>query len=208
MPTRRDPLRTRAVRRLVVRVAGAVCLFLAAHVEADALELTSRVTELDQIPRMRPEYPVPNEPNMLYYIERSVNSNTVIYAARIDSRGRIDQDAPVDAYWRWYNVDGHRKPLNLIERMIAYGVKPVGHGGSGGAVAFTVAALPRREIFIAQDKEGRPEAVVQFGNRWTKLVYVYLQVDDSGLLPKVTAMDLFGIDKLTGKPLREHVIPH
>jgi hypothetical protein len=196
------------MHRLVVCAAAAVCLYLAAHVEADALELTSRVTELDQIPSMRPEYPVPNEPNMLFYIQRSVNSNTVVYAAHIDSRGHIDPDTPVDAYWRWYNVDGHRKPLNLIERMIAYGVKPAGHGGSEGAVAFKVAALPQREILLVQDKEGRPEALVQFGDRRTKLVYVYLQVDDSGLLPKVTAMDLFGIDKLTGKPLREHVIPH
>jgi hypothetical protein len=145
---------------------------------------------------------------MLYYIQRSVNSNTVVYAANIDARGRIDPDAPVDAYWRWYNVDGRRKPLNLIEGMIAYGVKPAGHGGPGGAIVFKVAALPQREIFLDRDKEGHPEAVVQFGNRWTKLVYVYLQVDDSGLLPKVTAMDLFGIDKLTGRPLREHVIPH
>jgi len=208
MPTRRDPIQSSAIRRLIVRAAAAVCLFLAAHPEADALELTSSVTELGQISRMRPEYPVPNEPNMLFYIERSVNSNTVVYAAHIDSRGHIDPDAPVDAYWRWYNVDGHRKPLNLIERLMAYGVRPAGHGGPGGAVAFKVVALPQREIFVVQDKEGRPEAVVQFGNRWTKLVYVYLHVDDSGLVPKVTAMELFGIDKLTGKPLQEHVIPH
>jgi hypothetical protein len=192
----------------LVACAAAVCLSLAAHVEANALEVTGHVTELDHIPSMRPEYPVPNEPNMLYYIQRSVNSNTVIYAAHIDSRGRIDPDAPVDAYWRWYNVDGHRKPLNTIERMLAYGVKPIRRSGSGGEIAFEVAALPQRDILLVQDKEGHPEAVVQFGNRWTKLVYVYLQVDDRGLLPKVTAMDLFGIDKLTGKPLREHVIPH
>src|SRR5437763_9064848 len=127
MSTRRDPIQSSARRRLIVRAAAAVCLFLAAHLEADALELTSSVTELDQIPRMRPEYPVPNEPYMLYYIERSVNSNTVVYAAHTDSRGRIDPDTPVDAYWRWYNVDGHRKPLNLIERLIAYGVRPAGH---------------------------------------------------------------------------------
>jgi hypothetical protein len=208
MQTKRDPMQRLTMHRLVVCTAAALYLSCVAYAEAEALELASSVTELGQIPRMRPEYPVPNEPNMLYYIQRSVNSNTVIYAAHIDSRGGIDPDAPVDAYWRWYNVDGHRKPLNLIERMIAYGVRPVGRGGPGGAVAFKVAGLPQREILVVQDKEGRPEALVQFGNRWTKLVYVYLQVDDSGLLPKVTAMDFFGIDKLTGKPLREHVIPH
>jgi len=55
------------------------------------------------------------------------------------------------------------------------------------------------------DSKGRPEAFGKVGDRWGKLVYVYLEVDDSGILPDVTAMDFFGIDRKTGKPFREHV---
>ena len=71
-----------------------------------------------------------------------------------------------------------------------------------------MAALPEQELLLEQDGHGHPEALIQFGNRMARLIYVYLQVDDSGLMPNVLAMDLFGFDKLTGKPLREHVIPH
>lgn len=197
-----------AARRLVLCVAAAVSLMLTASVEADGRESTSQVTELDQIFRVRPEFPVPNEPNMLFYIERSVNSNTVVYAANLDSHGRIDPDAPVNAYWRWYNIDGHRKPLIFIERMLAYGVKSITHSGPHGAITFKVAAVPERTIVLDLDGHGRPEALMQSDGRWVKVVYVYLEVDDSGLLPDVTALDIFGIDKRTGKPLREHIIPH
>lgn len=196
------------MHRLLVRAAAAVSLMLMANVEAGGRELTSQVTELDHIPSVRAEFPVPSDPNMLFYIQRSVNANTLVYAAHVDSPGRIDPDAPVDVYWRWYNVDGHRKPLNFIERMLAYGVKSVAHSGSGSTVTFKVAALPERELILEQDGHGHPEALMRFGNRTARLIYVYLQVDDSGLTPNVTAVDLFGIDKLTGKPLREHVIPH
>jgi hypothetical protein len=196
------------MRCLLAYAAAAVGLMLMANFEARGRELTSQVTELDHIPSVRAEFPVPSDPSMLFYIQRSVNSNTVVYAAHVDSQGRFDPDAPVDVYWRWYNVDGRRKPLNLIERTMAYGVRSVGDHASGGTVAFQVAALPERTLLLEQDGLGHPEALIRLGNHTAKLVYVYLQVDDSGLMPDVTAMDLFGIDKLSGKSLREHVIAH
>jgi hypothetical protein len=61
---------------------------------------------------------------------------------------------------------------------------------------------------LTQGEAGHPEALIKLGNHTAKLVYVYLLVDDSGLTPTVTALDIFGIDTLTGKALREHVIPH
>ncbi len=198
-----------------LRTIGAYLLFalsVAANLifaaSAGARELSSRVTELDHIPSIRPAYPVPDDPDMLFYIERSSNSNTVVYAAHLDSHGRFDKTTPLDVHWRWYNVDGHKKPLNFIERMMAYGVKSVADDGPGGAITCEVAALPERKIRLDLDNNERPEALMRFGDRLAKLVYVYLQVDDHGLMPNVTAMDLFGIDKRTGKPLQEHVIPH
>jgi hypothetical protein len=179
-----------------------------APIAAQARQLESEITVLDKIPSVRPEFKVPNEPNMLFYIQRSVNSNTVIYAAHVDSNGKIDTDAPVDAYWRWYNVDGHKKPLNFIERMMAYGVGSVAHTGPGSTITFKVAALPERSLAVDVDGHGRPEATMQIGSHAVKLAYVYLLVDDSGFLPKVTALDIFGTDKLTGNAIREHIIPH
>ena len=201
-------LRVRIKRRVFVCVAAAAGLVLGASIEANGREPTSQVTELDQIYRVHPEYPVPNEPNQIFYIERSSNSNTVVYAANLDSHGLIDPNEPVNAYWRWYNVDGHKKPLILIERMLAYGVKSVTRDGPHGATTFKVAAVPERKLVLELDDRGHPEAVMQIGDRWVKLVYIYLQVDDSGLWPKVPALDIFGIDKHTGKSLREHIVTH
>ena len=205
---KRPLMQAAKARRLVICVAAFAGLTLTASIDAYGREATSQVTELDQIVRVHPEYPLPNEPNQIFYIERSSNSNTVIYAANLDAHGQIDPNTPVKAYWRWYNVDGHRKLLNFAERMMAYGIKSVAHGGPNGAASFKVAAVPERTIAVDLDAEGRPEALMRIGGRWAKLVYIYLQVDDSGLLPKVPALDIFGIDKLTGKPLREHIITH
>jgi Domain of unknown function (DUF4833) len=193
-------------QRLSIPLIGALLVMLTAP--AHARQLTSQVTELDNLPRVHPEYPVPSEPNQIFYIERSSNSNTVVYCANIDKDGKLDPKEPVTAYWRWYNVDGHRKPLNFAERMLAYGIKSVKHDGPNGSYSFKIAALPERTLYVGLDDKGRPQAFGKVGNRWARLVYVYLDVDDSGILPDVPDLDFYGYDMSTGKALREHIIRH
>jgi hypothetical protein len=179
--------------------------FVVATPGAQARELKSSVSEIAQIEPIKPKYPVPKEPNMLFYIERSVNANMVIYAAKTDSQGNFDTNEPLDVYWRWYNVDGHKKPLNFIERAMAYGVR-VESPERGKPVEFEVAALPERKLQLSRGEHGEPEALIEMGNHLAKLVYVYLHVDDSGLMPDVPVIDLFGIDKQTGKALHEVIL--
>jgi hypothetical protein len=192
----------------ILAVAIGIAVIGQAPTPASAAEIVSQVTDLDQILRIKPKYPVPADPNQIFYIERSLNANTVVYVANLDASGKLDADEPVKVYWRRYNRDGHVKPLNFPERMMAYGIKSVRRDGPGGAYSFTIAALPGRKIYVGLDDKGRPEAFGKIGNRWVRLVYVYLEVDDSGILPDVPTMDLFGYDKATGKPIREHLTQH
>ncbi len=182
----------------------AIALVLAVAVPADATEMKSTVTEMDAIPRVKPAYPIPSEPDQVFYIERSSNSSTVIYCAKMKD-GKLDPSEPVTAYWRWYRVDGHIKPLNFAERMMAYGVKSVKHNGPNGSYSFKIAAMPERTLYIGLDAQGKPEVFGKIGERWVKLVYIYLEVDDHGLMPDVPELDLFGIDRATGKAVREHI---
>ncbi len=182
----------------------ATLILLSAHGEANARQLTSSITELDQIPHIRPEFKVPEEPNQLFYIERSVNSNTVVYAARLDAHGAIDPKTPVDVFWRWYNVDGHKKNLNFIEQMMAYGVH-ANPPRPNRPVTFTIAALPERVLTLDLDDQKHAEALLQIGDRTVKVDYIYLEVVD-GIVPSVPALDIFGTDKASGKAVREHVV--
>jgi hypothetical protein len=129
----------------------------------------------------------------------------VIYADRLDARGNLDSSAPVEAFWRKFNIDGSKQPLNFIERMMAYGVKLDGRK-AGRPVTFTIAALPERKVTVSLDSEHRPEALMQIGSHLVKLAYVYLQVVEGGLLPKIPSLDIFGTDVASGKAIHEHLI--
>src|SRR5690554_3249351 len=66
----------------------------------------------------------PANKDMLFYLQRTPNINTVIYALNYDSKGQINQDDPVHVYWIRYGESGNpKKELNYIQRKFAYGVK-------------------------------------------------------------------------------------
>jgi hypothetical protein len=44
------------------------------------------------------------------------------------------------------------------------------------------------------------------GNHTVKVVYVYLQVVEGGLMPNVPSLDIFGVDISSGKAIHEHLI--
>ena len=193
------------LRGVATMCFAAVVVMILGNTPAAARSLSIAVEEIDHIPRLRNEFPVPNEPNMLFYIQRSVNANTVVYVAPAECRRTAD---PVNVYWRLYNIDGHTRSLNFVERVLAYGVNSVVVRPPPAATSFRIAAIPELELILEEDAAGHPEAVMQFAHRTARLVYVYLQVDDRGIMPRVTALDLFGIEQGTGKALHEHVIPH
>ena len=64
---------------------------------ATARELTSHIRELPRIPAVQPSYPVPDDPDLLFYVQRSANSNTVLYVVRRDAQRHINPDSPVVA---------------------------------------------------------------------------------------------------------------
>jgi Domain of unknown function (DUF4833) len=183
----------------------AALAFLVLCSRADGRTLNSKISMFEQIPVLRPEYPVPDDSNLLFYVQRSVNANTVVYAANMDAHGALDSRAPVTAFWRWFNVDGHKKDLNFIERLMAYGVK-IDSAAPGKPVTFEIASLPERVLTLDKDSSGKPEALIEIGGHPVRLTYVYLHVVEGGLMPSVPALDIFGIDKASGKAVQEHIV--
>ena len=177
-----------------------VLAILLAALPAQARSFTSTVTESGEAVHLRPEFKVPDELNQLFYVQRSPNSNSVVYAAKLDAQG-APQD--VEAFWRKFNIDGSKQPLNFIERMMAYGVKMQSRKPP---ITFTIAALPERKLTLTLDAQHRPQALMQIGTHTVKVAYVYLQVVEGGLMPSVPSLDVLGTDIASGRAIHEHLI--
>src|ERR1700712_4274015 len=69
------------------------------------------------------KFPVPpNNSNQLFYLQRTSNTNTLIYELNFN-HNTLDNDEPVHVYWIRYNEKGQQEELNYIQRKFAYGIK-------------------------------------------------------------------------------------
>ncbi|WP_417773091.1 DUF4833 domain-containing protein [Stappia sp.] len=164
----------------------------------------SVVEPVDRAPVIRPDFPVPEEPGMLFYLQRSTNSNTIIYAANFRADGSLDPREPVLAYWRRYNTTGERLPLKMIEDSFAFGVR-ARQTEDPNVFSLYVVSYPERMATLRLIEPGKAQLTLRAGGYEMKPTYAYVDVDESGLMPSVSRVVVVGQDVGTGKPLVERI---
>ena len=171
--------------------------------QVDAAKLVSvKVTDTARIPAIRPDWPVPGEPNQLFYLQRSSNSNTVVYTALFDAAGYLAVGKPAQAYWRRYNTTGERKALKRIEQRFAYGLN-IKRSDVAGEFIVALKPLPQMQMRLRQTAPGKAELLATLGGKTVRAVYGFVTLDETGLIPKVTALTVHGIDLVTGRAISE-----
>jgi hypothetical protein len=155
----------------------------------------------------RDDYPIPpDSPTRVFFIQRSVNANTVVYEARRRADGTLDPEQPIHAYWLRYASTGERRALNFAEENFAYGVRAE-RDGQPGTWAVRFAAYGARDMQLRLDAGGRPVLVGEIAGRRARLVSSYLHVREGRFWPSVTAVDLYGVDLASGAALHERFVP-
>ena len=67
-------------------------------------------------------FPKPEVKNQLFYVQRTMNINTLIYELNVDSKEELDVKEPIKIYWISYAKKSEIEPLNYIQRNYAYGL--------------------------------------------------------------------------------------
>jgi hypothetical protein len=151
-------------------------------------------------------YPVPKDKNMLFYIQKSFNTNAVVYTANIGADGKLNPEQPVNVFWRRYQEDGGIKPLKYLEKKLAFGVNFSPIEGKENAYVFTLASLKGMKLYITQDKKGVPQLITTINNQPAKIERVFVTAEHVSLLPKVFFLEIFGRDAKTGAFIYEKVM--
>lgn len=150
-------------------------------------------------------FPVPREPNQVFYVQRSMNANTIVYAARVKDGG-FDPAQPVEVFWRRYEEEGQRQDLSSLERRFAFGVKAEPARGQPGSYVVRVVSYPDRPALLRM-VNGVPQLELKVAGEPSVLDHAYLHLDESGRVPRVTQVDLYGTSLRTGKPVSESFTP-
>lgn len=151
----------------------------------------------------------PNTAQRLFYVQRTHNTNTIIYDANTISNGRsFDTKQPINVYWIRYAENGQQEPLSYLQRTMAYGVD-VRRAGQVGEFDFNVVSYPKRKLRLYIDPAGKPHAVSAINGKssWLNRVYIHMEGKKVGIIPDVKYVELFGTDPGTGKAVYEKFVP-
>jgi hypothetical protein len=159
---------------------------------------------------VRSGYPEPPQrDNSLFYIQRSKNTNAIVYEANTRLDGTLDEAAPVSIYWIRYTTDSTTAPLTYIQDKFAYGVKALPYPNRPGQYILTVNSYHKRQLYLLKKPDNlHYGAFTMIGGRFAELKRVFIQLNGGTFwFPNVEFIELAGVDAATHKPVVEQFVP-
>lgn len=152
-------------------------------------------------------YPVPTDEHLLFYIQKSFNTNTVVYTLNIDNDGHINGSNPVNVFWRRYQEDGRKRELTTLEKTFGFGVKAKPLKTKPNTYIFSIVALKDKKFIVTQTEQGKPYVITTINEKNSIIERVYVKAEHTKLIPKVFYLEVFGTDVKTKKPAYQKIIP-
>lgn len=154
------------------------------------------------------QFPVPvSSPVSLFYIQRSSNINSIIYDANVGTDKKLDPKNPVHTYWILYTQGGKKQELTGIQRSLAYGLHTKATVGESGSYDGYFFAYRKRKFVVKMNNKGEPIALFPINGKMQILKKVFVKVDESGMMPSVISVELWGRDVTTDKEVYEKFKP-
>lgn len=147
----------------------------------------------------------PANSDRLFFLQRNLNANTVIYDLRRLSDGTVDEHDPLDVFYLKYALEGQRAELKWVERKFAYGYS-FKFFSNTKEFEIELVAYGKRKIHLK--KEGSTYIpLMEIAGNMARLTNLFVQADESGLWPRVLFIEIFGIDLQTGAVIKEKIYP-
>ena len=156
------------------------------------------------------DYPVPpvNE-NSLFYIQRSKNTNAIVYEVNRTHDGKINTGDPVKIYWIRFASDSSTDDLTLIQRKYAYGINSRPYNGQKNSFVLQFVAYKKRNIFLLPVNNGkRYVAFTNINGKLAELKKIFIATSGGSFwFPTIDYVELIGKDPASQLILTERFKP-
>ncbi|NPA44678.1 MAG: DUF4833 domain-containing protein [Chlorobi bacterium] len=145
-------------------------------------------------------YPIPPKTNkLLFYIQRNLNANTIIYDAVFDKDGNLNKEKPIEVYWIRYAEQGQKMKLRRLDRMFAFGVSWKQVNDDDGLYKVKIVADESRDLWLKQVAPFKAIILTKINGEFSILDKIYVLADMSGMWPTVEYLEVFGRNAKTKK---------
>jgi len=150
-------------------------------------------------------FPTPkNVENMLFYLQRDPNTNTLIYAINLKENGSINSSNPIRTYWIRYAEKGEKKDLGYIQKKFAYGMDVKDLGKDQYELRFV--SHKKLPFTLKRYADKNYHVSVSINNKTIRVTRLFVRIEGGSFwLPNVKYAEIEGLDESTGKPAVERI---
>lgn len=142
--------------------------------------------------------PTPRGENLLFFLQRNPDANTVIYELNFKSDGVLDRENPVKGSWIRYTEQNKFKELTVIERKFAYGVKC--KALDNDEFEIRLVAYKKMPLYLKRSEiDNKYKIYIKDEGKDFLLKRVFVRVNGGSFwFPKVEYIDLITVNSASG----------
>ena len=145
--------------------------------------------------------------NMLFYVQRTINKNTIIYQLNVNENNELNEKEPISQYWINYAGKGDAEPLNFIQRKYAYGLNFQLTDKEKKTYSFHFVSYKKQLLYLIKAPDKKYHVYSYFNNRLFLVNRIYVHIEGGSFwTPKVKYIEVFGKDPLKNEELVEKII--
>jgi len=155
-------------------------------------------------------FPVPTGiANMAFYVQRTHNTNTIVYELNYINDTTLNTESPIHAYWLRYADGGGVAELSSIQRNYAYGVDAQLLDAKKGVYKINFVSYKKRDIYLMRTKsDHRYHAYMALNGKLSRLHKDFVKIEGGTFwVPRIRYVELTGTEIESGKKTVETFIP-
>lgn len=155
-------------------------------------------------------YPTPPASDkLLFYVQRTPNTNTIVYELNTDKEGKPNQHEPVHVYWIRYQEGGKKAELTYIQRKFAYGLHHALTDPEKHSYKLNFVSYGKKDIHLERSlKDKKYHAYLDLGAKKIEVSRIYIRVEGGSFwFPNVPYIEISGKDATTGHFVKERIKP-
>ena len=155
-------------------------------------------------------FPVPpTNDNSLFYIQRSKNTNAIIYELNRSQDGNPDPINPIHIYWIRYASDSTKEELSYIQSKYAYGMTVRPYGGQKNSFVMQFVSYDKKTLYLLPTNTPKKYAVyTNINGKLSELKKAFIKLNGGTFwFPTIEYIDMIGKDPSTQQTVTERFLP-
>ncbi len=148
-------------------------------------------------------YPTPKNKNLLFYIQRNLNTNTIVYTLNVGADGIMNEDSPIDVFWMNYEHKIKKKALNSIQKKLAFGCKF--NKINRETYKFNFVSYDQQDFFLAKDDNNKYKVFSMLQNKMSVVSNIFVYAEEFGVFPQIKFIEFFGTSVTDNFPVYQKI---